>query len=151
MKNVILILFSILIFASCEKDSTELINLDQTIIGSGDLHGNGREDINKSNLVINSTSDWDKLLDKIDAVNNESQHFSETQIDFAAFTILAVFDEIKGTGGHYIKIDKVVQKNNSIEVTILKSEPRDYGYAVMTQPFYITKIEKTNKNVVFKE
>lgn len=152
MKNIVLIIVSIFILTACNKDSNEPNNLEQSLIGTGSLYGNGEEGIHKGNFIIEKEYAWNDLLAKINLTNNESQNFSETEIDFNKFIVLAVFDEVLSSGGHSIQIEELTETNDAIEALVSRSSPTGgISATVMTQPFYISKIEKPNRNIVFKE
>ena len=153
MKNIIyLILISLFFTISCNKsvDNVQSVNIDPILIADGELSGNGFELITPSNIIITDTTSWDLLLNKIDSYNVESDAFSETDIDFSEYTIIAVFDEIKPHNNFDISISDIVESSDNIEITIEKVSGVD-GYTVIIQPFYIVKIPKSDKPIVFVE
>jgi len=151
MKKHIL-LFSILIWSvlSCDNNSLEETPLTMINIYKGELYGNGQENISKQNTVIKNTSDWDELMDKMNSVNNVTERFSETNIDFSNYIIIAVFDEVKMYGGHSIDITSITEHDENIIVSVENLLPGGLA-AVITQPFHIVKIPKTNKPIVFEK
>jgi len=157
MNNVIefRILICIMIFyttlSSCNNDSNIVREMPQTVIGTGNLNGNGNENIPKINLVIDNEQDWVDLVAKIDSYNKVSDRFTETDIDFSAYKVLAVFEEVKMTGGYTIQIEQIIETNNHIEAIINTGSPSGGAYAAITQPFFISKIKKTNKKIIFIE
>jgi hypothetical protein len=163
MKTVVLLfLSSVLLFSfGCSNNSDlpqenndapdlgkEFIpqTLTPITIAQGCLYGGGREGIAKQDLVITSQSEWDNLKNRM---NNVSDNFTETEIDFTKYIVLAVFDEIKGNGGWSIDITDITEFADSILVTVdnLKTgnETR-----VITQPFHIVKISAASKKIVFR-
>lgn len=80
---------------------------------------------------------------------NVSASFTEINIDFTNFQIIAVFDNIKLQGGHSIDITKISENENNIVVTIQNLLPGGIN-SVITQPFHIVKIPKSTKPVVFE-
>lgn len=112
MKNIIIIIVSIFILTSCNKDSKQPNNLEQTLIGSGTLSGTGLENIQKGNFII---------------------------------------EKVKPSGGYTIQIEELTETNNSIEALVRRSSPTGVTTQALTQPFYISKIEKPNRNIIFKE
>lgn len=113
------------------------------------LYGNGQENISKQNTVIKNSLDWNELMDKINSVNNVTERFSETNIDFSSYTIIAVFDEIKMNGGHSIDITDVTENDKNIIVTV-ENLLTGGMTTVITQPFHIVKIPKRNKPFIFE-
>jgi hypothetical protein len=114
MKRVALLVSSILFLAfRCEKDS-QLEAIEVVTIGKGDLYGNGVENIAKQKSVITTQVEWSQLIEAINTSNNVSSSFTEIDIDFNRFQIIAVFEEIKYSGGHSIDITKVVETESNI-------------------------------------
>lgn len=151
MKNIIIILASVFLLTACDKDSSGPNNLEQVFIGSGSLYGNGVEEIQKGNHVIESEFVWNALMARMNLVNEESQDFTETDIDFNKFVILAVFEDVMSSGGHSIQIEELIETNDAIKVLVERESPMGNHTNIMTQPFYISKIERPNKDIVFKE
>lgn len=148
MKNILLILTSVLISCSSNDDNLNK-NVNFSIIGQGQLHGNGAENIEKSSLVITNTSFWNELIDKMNTANNVSDDLAERDIDFSQFLIIAVFDEIYNNGGHSIDIVSIVENENNVIVNIDNKMTGDAS-SVITQPFHIVKIPKTEKQIIFE-
>lgn len=88
-------------------------------------------------------------MNSMDKTNNVTKNFTTTTIDFNKYQIIAVFDNIKTTGGYSIDITSVVENRNNIVVTIKRLLTGDNS-TVMTQPFHIVKIPKTTKPIVFE-
>lgn len=147
-------LFGILILLlalNCKssENQAKMAKEDIVLIGKGNLHGSGSEGIEKQNLVITSSEEWKDLLNKINAVNKVSDSFSETDIDFSEYTVIAVFDEIKNSGGHSLNL--VIQETkDKILVEVLRKGPNGIATSVMTQPYYIVKIPKPSLPIVFE-
>ena len=109
MKLKILIMLSLIFIfgCKCNKTSTEMAskNFESVLIAKGNLYGAGAEGIEKQNLVITNKNDWNALLTQLDTTNKVSQSFTETDIDFNKFTVIAIFESVKGSGGHKIAVD----------------------------------------------
>lgn len=118
----------------------EIVNIDQDV-----LYGNGQEGIAQSNMVITNNSDWTTLLSQMDSVNNTTDDFTETDIDFDAFIVIAVFLEIKGSGWE-VQIDSVVENDSQILISVTDTA---FDNAVISQPFHIIKIPVTDKQIQF--
>ena len=98
---------------------------------------------------VTSPEEWKDLLNKMNAVNKVSDSFSETDIDFSEYTVIAVFDEIKNSGGHSLNL--VIQETkDKILVEVLRKGPNGIATSVMTQPYYIVKIPKPSLPIVFE-
>ncbi len=124
-------------------------NEDVTLIAKGNLFGSGAEGLEKENVVITNSEDWNTLMAQMDAVNKVSERFAETEIDFAEYTVIAVFDEVKSSGGHHIELE-IIQNSEALVVYIKYLAPRGIATTMMTQPFYIVKLPKQDSSVLFK-
>jgi hypothetical protein len=151
MKKIFLFSVVALLFLNCspQDDSTEQSYITPTLISKGFLAGNGEENIAQQNLVIRNSEDWNALKARMNTVNPETDNFSETDIDFTQFQILAVFDEVKNSGGYEIIITDIVENSYNVAATVVHIAPGDLGAAVMTQPYHIVKMPVNPKQVVF--
>ena len=145
MKNLIYLVLSLFVLTACSNDDNDVIANDVqfTTVGKNTL--NGGENIPQSNFVFNNETDWNNFLIQVNAINDVSGTFNETEIDFAAFTVIAVVDDIK-TSGSEINIVTAVENTNTITIS---SELTIYSTTVISQPFHIIKIPKTNKPIIF--
>ena len=151
MKKTLLIPLLSIFVLSCSLDNENPYNtiMDSTLIAKDDLHGNGAEGIQKQNLIISNPVDWNELINKMDSVNNESDYFTETDINFSEDIIIAVFDEIKTHAGHTVELD-IRSNSEKIVVYVTSTEPQGPAATVMTQPFHIVKISKTDLPIRFE-
>ena len=83
----------------------------------------------------------------------DEQYLSQIQtidkkIDFDNFIIIAVIDSVRPNSGYTISIDKVQEQKKNIQIDIVYQQGNT-GYNVMNQPFYIIKIPKYNKEIIF--
>ena len=160
MKNLFL-LFVGFIIVSCENNNepgpTTIpfvpVTITPSLVGKGNL--NGSEGVNQQNTIINNESDWNNLKNQIDlyyqlfGINYTEQYFAETTIDFTNYTVIAVFDQVYGNGGHSIDITNITEYENNIVVTV-ENLLTGNANSVITQPYHIVKIPKTTKPIVFE-
>jgi len=144
---VILLMLSSLTSCGVNEDTYTVIN--PVLIGKGDLNGSGMEVIPQQNIVISDTAAWNELKIKMDYNNNTTGSFTETEINFTEYIILAAFSELRPLGGCSIEIKNVLEYSDGINVTIENFVP-NAGVAEETQPYHIVKIPKTNKQIVFE-
>lgn len=152
---IILILGSfLLINFGCEKNagddsthSTYPIDISFTEIGKGALYGNGSENIPQQNIVITNQTQFNDLINSMNTVNNVSNSFTETNIDFNTYQIIAVFKEVKPTSWK-VEITSVFENAENITILIIETENES---TVITQPFHIIKIPKITKPIVFEQ
>lgn len=151
MKQIITILSILLVFASCDNDNanSEPKDLEFSVILQGDYF-NGNYDNTKENLVITDQKTWSSLISKMKVFNDTNSYFPDATIDFKKYQVIAVFDEIHNYDGYSIDITKITQDNNRIYVTVDHLLPGGIN-AVITQPYHIVKITKSNKKVVFQQ
>ncbi len=149
MKRLVFIIISILAFVNCSTKETQNY-MTYDLIGEGNLYGNGEENIDEHSLIIKSEQEWNDLLDKINSINNESDKFTETEIDFSNNIIIAIFDGIRPTGNYQIEISNIIDGDKSIIVKTQTSTPKGIAPQVITQPYFIAKILKTNKTIIFE-
>ena len=149
MKRVILILFISLVAISCKNDDNELSNIDVTLIAQNNLYGEGDEGISGQNIVISDSNTWNDLIAQMDSVNQISNTFTEININFNEFMVIAVFDEVRGNGGHLIELD-ITKNSEGIIVDISDLFPQGDDSLVITQPFHIVKIPVTSLPIIFE-
>jgi hypothetical protein len=147
MKTVALIFISILLLVvSCKKENRFIPHsITPILIGKGIINSN--ENIPQQNTVINTQAEFNVILNKLDSYLLDT--FTETNVDFNNYTVLAVFDTIKPDCGYYITVSNVMENTDNVTVEIVK------GYTVCAllteaQPFHIVKIPKTTKPIMFQ-
>lgn len=153
MKIKTLILLSLLFVfgCNCNKTTTDMAskNIESVLIAKGNLYGSGSEGIEKQNLVITNENDWASLLNQLDGANKVSQNFSETKIDFSKYTIVAIFADVKGSGGHKIEVGISETPEEKI-IKVIQTSPTGNATSVMTQPYYIAKLPKSDLPIIFE-
>ncbi len=148
MKHKIILLSLLCLLLSCSNNNEiEPEELFVTLIGKGDLSGDGNEGLIKSNLVIKEATIWKELMNKMDTVNEETKYFTETNIDFSQYQVIAAIDKVQGSV-HYLNIIDVAENQTNIVVTV---EITVSFLSSIYQPYHIIKIPKTDKEIVFKE
>ena len=152
MNRVLFVLSIVLIVVGCgTTNNLESNTVEFDVISKGILGGAGAEGIEKQNLVITDTNNWEELISKMDAVNETSKSFTETDIDFSQYTVIAVFDSVKNSGGYGLDLEITSNSNNTVvKVIQIGPEPGGFVTTVITQPYYIVKIPKTSLPVVFE-
>lgn len=148
-KLLLLLLIPILFFNYSCTDKDENIEsktpINLQLIGKGELIGNS---LPQQNLVITNSAQWTTLLNTLDANNNVSGGFTETNINFNQYMVIAVFDQTYLNGGHSIDIVAVDETAANLEVNIEKLLQGN-ATSIVTQPYHIVKIPKIAKPVIF--
>lgn len=148
MKTQTFLVLLLLMIAGCGKEDVTSQNVEFITIAQGALYGNGAENIPKQNIVITSQKDFDNLVKAMNSVNNTSSSFTEMTIDFSKFQVIAVFDEVKMYGKATTSIDKIIEKEQFIEIFVDTSATG--LLPVMNQPYHIIKTKRTEKKIIFK-
>jgi hypothetical protein len=132
-----------------DDDNSNPTNIKSTLIAKDNLYGNGAEGIEKQNLIISNQTAWDNLITQMNSVNNVSDSFTETNINFSEYTVIATFDEIRGNGGHSLELN-ITSNSENIIVNIIDSVPDGNATTVIAQPFNITKIQNSDLPILFE-
>lgn len=151
MKKGLLILILSVFVLSCSSDdnNSRMVAIDSTLIAKDALYGNGEEGIPEQNLVIKDQNTWTNLIAQMNSVNNESDKFSETDINFSEYNVIAVFDELRESGGYSLDL-KINSNSENIIVQVIDLIPEGNNITMMTQPYYIVKIPKSELPIIFE-
>ena len=132
---------------SCSKDVSPTIkNVYFSTIANGDAGAYG---FTESNVIIKDNVIWTDLKNQMNPHNLGLNNFSETNIDFNCYQIIAVFDKLYPYLGHEINITKIIENNSHLIISIEKKHTPTLLPATV-QPYHIVKIKKTDKNIVFE-
>ncbi|UUC45239.1 protease complex subunit PrcB family protein [Flavobacterium cerinum] len=153
MKKILLLFAGLMLIACNDNDDSVLLSPQEqgvnfNRVGKGNLYGNSSENITQQNLVINTEAEWNALKAAMDASNNTTYQFTETEINFDEYQVLAVFDAVKMNGGWTIDILDIAETQDNILVNLDNVRKGD-ATTVITQPFEIVKIKRTDKAIVF--
>ncbi len=156
MKRIILSAALAVSLYGCQSDESAPLSTNDgpvavefTEVGNNEMMGS--ENFTASNLVIDNEADWNALKMQMDAYNHFSAGFTETDIDFAAYRIIAVIDEVRLSGGYDIFVTAVTESDRQVVVDVQHTEGgAGAGATVITQPFHIVKIPQGDLPVVFE-
>jgi hypothetical protein len=137
------------LICTTNDDNEETLTIESNLISKANLFGNGEEGIPKQNLIVSDVTTWENLITQMNPVTNVSNNFSETNIDFSKYKIIAVFDEIKANGGHRLELDIETNLDNII-IGITDIAPEGNATTVITQPFHIVKITNSDLPILFE-
>ncbi|WP_435138419.1 hypothetical protein [Formosa sp. A9] len=152
MRKMHFLLFFIVasIICSCQNDDDVTDEVNYSIIGEGELYGNGQEEIEPSALIIKDSSTWIELTTKMDSYHKVTNTFND-DIDFESETVLAIFDSIRARTHYAVTITTIQETSNKVIVNYKKTSTSE-GYDVINQPFIIIKIPKSdNKDIMIKK
>jgi hypothetical protein len=150
-KLSLLLFLGIALLAGCsnDDDNSEMVNIESTLIAKDNLFGNGDEGIIEQNLEITDQNTFDNLISQMNTVNNVSDSFSEIDIDFSQYKVIAIFDEIRENGGHSLELN-IMSNPENIIVNITDVVPEGNATTVITQPFHIVKISNSDLPIIFE-
>lgn len=150
MKTIFFICSALLFFGCNSGKKTTATSDSLQMISQGNLHGAGSEGIEAQQRVITSEQEWNALLKKMNSVNPISENFKIKEIDFSKEAVLVLFESVKTTGGHSVGVSGIRETDENIVVKVQKTAPEGMATTVMTQPYYLAKIKKPSKPVVFE-
>jgi hypothetical protein len=145
-KFTLLILTSLFAFGcSTPNDYSNMADVDSELIAKGNLSGIGTEAISNQYFSITNQTEWENFISQIDATNEVSSGFSEQNIDFSEYVVIAVIDQVRNTSGYSIDLE-ISTNYEKIFIGSNLSSPSPDGVVatVISQPYHIVKIAKTN-------
>lgn len=144
-----ILLLCFLFFSGCnEDDQIESHTIQPIKIAEGTISSN--KILSQETLVISNEKEWMEMIMTMEAVdNNILNYFSETEVDFNNFQVIALFEEVKPHTGYYIYISDIIESQDNITIMV-ESGNTEEGYTVLSQPFYIAKIKRNDKRFIFQ-
>ena len=85
----------------------------------------------------------------MNSANNVSNSFTETNIDFSEYTVIAVFNQIKVNGGHSLELN-IMSNSENIIVSVTNLGASGNATALITQPYHIVKIKNSDLPILFE-
>lgn len=151
LKILSLVLLVLAVFGCQESAEEEYFppqNILPTLIGHGQLSSNAT--IQQQNTVISNQSQWNQFIIEMNNMNGEdvSTSFTEINVDFTNYIIIALIDSMRGDTGYSIDIDSVVENQSDVTVDILHVNIHA-GWTVIQRPYHIVKIPIQSKPIVF--
>lgn len=148
MKSLILSVFAFFIL-SCDNDtssnSTTLTPITPVLIGKSSFSFSSAP---LQNTIINNQTQWNSLLTTMNSVNNVSDNFTEQNIDFNNFDVVAVFSNTILNSSSTVDITNIEENQTNRLVTVQNLTDGISGD--VAQPFHIVKIPKSTKPVLFQ-
>jgi len=151
MKNLkpflILSFIGILFLQSC-KTTAEVPTgnslVDFEVLAEGFLYINETEDFSQEIKVVRSELELLALLEKM---NRDNETVEKPSVNFENTMLLFCFDRVRGTSGHSIEVKLINETEDQISVHLTHTGPKDMAAEVITQPFTIVSIDKTDKKI----
>lgn len=158
MRNKAIFSLAFLILAtatSCkvtEEVETEIVEEGKDIsktaihIESGDLYGSGEEGITEGGHVFNN---WDDAKAFTVKMNKFNKGFTGFGVDLNEKTVITYFDQVRPTNNYAVKFASMMEYSDRIEVKYELKSPEGPSGEVITQPYVMVYIPKTNKEINF--
>lgn len=102
----------------------------------------------KQDLIITSQVGWENLIMAFEKY--ETDRFSETEIDFDNYMVIAIIDEVRPSTGWSIYIKDITEYSDKIIIIVDIKAPQGIAADMLTKPYYIAKIPVTAKSIEFK-
>lgn len=103
----------------------------------------------KREVMLTNNEDYQKLMNEV--YQNLDQLPRIPVVDFSKYSLLAVFIGQRTSGGYLVTIDSVISSSSKINCYVTEIAPgKNCGVTdVITSPFAIVKIPKTQNKPVF--
>lgn len=122
-----------------------------SVLAQGSLHGDGVEGIEQGGYVFVDKDGWQKFLEKLDKVNDETGKYEALKtVDLDKNMVIGVFSRVLGAGGSKIAVEKIIDTGEEIHVSVQRISKGGLAIMVMNQPFQFVSIPKTGKKIVFE-
>ena len=147
-----LLLGSTLLFTSCKtcKSAVEPASgnakVDYEVVQTGVFYGDGQEGLQEGGFVIGGKEEFQEFMKKANSVN---ETVNTVDIDFEKEQLLVYVDRVRPSAGHSLNPDVIYETNDVITVNLILEKPDGIASEVITQPFIILKITRSQSKVDF--
>lgn len=143
--------FSCTVTKPAEQLVTERTPVNFTVLKKGILYGGGSEEIEEGVAVVRSFEELQSILAKVNSANQTVDEGLVSDIHFFDENMLIfVFDKLRGTGGFTMSVQGIYQSKEHLVLELVKSAPDGPATTVMTQPFQIIELQKSDLPVSLK-
>ena len=149
MKNLVYCCLVMLMFSCNSAQNSE--NMNPTLIAEGNLYGNGNDGLVENNMVLKNQTEWKEVAAQLNKLNANIKEDQIKTVDFKKQMVIVLIDQQRTKGGYAIKISGVKNKEESVVINLRKSQTEGMATMVMTQPYYVGTIPKTDKEIEFEE
>jgi len=151
LKNITyLLVFSLILgsFISCKCSAPTQVKQSMKLASFTEINTGEHSNIEESKyMVISDQKTCNEIFSKINQTRTPA--LDVPQIDFEKNEIIALFMGLKSSGGYAVAIDHVLCKTDELTVYIKETKPNGPATSVITQPYFIAQIPKTNKKISF--
>jgi hypothetical protein len=148
MKKFTYIILSLVIatIMSCKSTNTTK-QKNQSISFKEILSGSNSNIFKASNMIIRSQDELETIYTSINKTILPKHDIPK--IDFTKEIVIGLFMGSRNSSGYAIEIDKVQSEKEQTSIYIKKTSPSGMVTSVMTQPFYLAKMDKPNTPIKF--
>lgn len=158
MKYIIILtlpVFFAMIYSCGTNDNKHTENtafkVDFEIIKTGVLHGAGEEGFSQEAIRVSNIEEFNQIRNKINSVNEEVEDdIIRSGSFFDEQMLVFVFDKVKGTGGYTFETKQITISSDTLTVQMLSKAPEGSATSIMTQPFQILSLDKSDKEIKLK-
>ena len=113
------------------------------------LSGNHANENDANQILVKNNETLERIYNQINLTQFPGEKIPE--IDFEKKTILVLYMGAKSTGGYGVFIENIVASSTEMLVFYKETAPKGMTTSVLTQPFYIASIAKTNLPIHFQK
>lgn len=140
MKHLIFSLMAMVFVLGCSNEDNTVQNVEFTTIAKGMESDFFESNSNSMNLVFTNSEAWSQFVESAG-----SEYFSEINIDFSQYEVVAIVDQIRPTATN-LNILKIEEHDAHLLVV---SDIKIGDATVVSRPYHVVKFFKKNKNVLF--
>lgn len=123
----------------------EMEGITFEVINNGQMHGAGDEGIDDGHVRVTNADEMSEILNKMNSVNEQvDEDLMPTSDYFDNYMMVFLFDKVRGSGGHSIHTKNVYSNGKEIFIDIELKSPSGPATTVMTQPYEVIQLEKSD-------
>lgn len=150
-KTIILSVLAVTLFSCCSKKTTAQTN-EATSVNADKASAQAKFEVLKQDEFGGRETAGNVTIKSQQELNNVYSELNlgiAPKVDFTQRNVVALFMGTKSSGGYSIGIKNVVLNGNTAVVEVMSGKPEGMASSVMTTPYCIASIAKTDK-VTFK-
>lgn len=125
--------------------------VDYQTVKSGVLHGAGEEGISQGIIAVSNIDELNDLRNKMNAVNEVvGEDIIADERFFEEEMLIFIFDKVRGTGGYTFNVEEITENKETLKVNVLSKSPSGPATSIMTQPYQIVSIAKSNNEITLE-
>lgn len=73
------------------------------------------------------------------------------QVDYSNNSVILLYAGMKMTGGNSIEVAEIVERESALEVHVKQTKPERFLTLIITAPYSVAQIPRTDKSIEFKD